>query len=477
MKKNIVWIIALLFVCLLGLLPAHAQKPKRQIILIVADDLGWKDVGFNGSRYYSTPSLDSLAGKSLVFTNAYANASNCAPSRACLMSGAYSPRHGVYTVGTPERGNVHTRRLIPHENREFLAAEFKTLGEVFQKAGFKTAVMGKWHLGEDPTRQGFDVHRGGGPAGHPKSYFSPYGMPFLSDGPAGEELTDRITQESIRFMTQHRNEDFFLYIPQFAIHTPLQGKKELVEKYQKKPEKDGQGSNPAYSALVENLDRNVGQLMAAIKRLNLQDPLIIFSSDNGGIASLSRQWPLRGGKGSYYEGGIRVPLLINHKGIKPGVSDYPTLLFDLFPSLCAWAGLSLPDSQPIDGVSMLEVWRGKAQPALYERPLYFHFPFYLEAYSGTRDDSRDPLFRTRPGGVVIRDGWKLHQYFEDSAYELYDLKNDPGERVNLAEAEPHKTRELSTLMNQWRTTVSAPVPTALNPAFDPTVIPPPKKGK
>lgn len=457
--------------------PNFAKKKPRQIILILADDLGWKDVGFNGSRYYQTPVLDSLAARSLVFTQAYANASNCAPSRACLMSGAYAPRHGVFTVSPPDRGDARTRQLVPTPNEEFLAPQFKTLGKVFQEAGFKTAVMGKWHIGEDPTQQGFDVHKGGGEMGHPKSYFSPYGMKYLSDGPVGEELTDRITQESINFMQENRANDFFLYIPHFAIHTPLQGKKDLVEKYKKLPARDGQGTNPDYAALIENLDQNVGKILDAVKKLGLQDPLIIFSSDNGGIANLSRQWPLRAGKGSYYEGGIRVPLLVNHTDIKPGVSDYPTLLFDLFPTLCEWAKVPLPANQPIDGVSFLDVWNNKPRPDLKERPLFFHFPFYLEAYQVAGDDSRDDFFRTRPGSVVIQNGWKLHHYFEDDAYELYDLTNDPGERIDLANAEPEKMNELTAILNKWRTEVKAPIPTERNAKYEPDFVPRPKKAR
>ncbi|WP_377241401.1 sulfatase [Persicitalea jodogahamensis] len=464
-----------IFSCIVLNNAAFAQKKPRQIILILADDLGWKDVGFNGSRYYHTPVLDSLAKQSMVFTHAYANASNCAPSRACLMSGAYAPRHGVFTVSPPDRGDARSRKLVPSPNEDFLSPQLKTLGRVFQEAGFKTAVMGKWHIGEDPTQQGFDVHKGGGRMGHPKSYFSPYGMKYLADGPEGEELTDRITQESIRFMQENRTNDFFLYIPQFAIHTPLQGKENLVEKYKKLPPRDGQGTSPAYAALVENLDQNVGKLLAAVKSLRLENPLIVFSSDNGGIANLSRQWPLRAGKGSYYEGGLRVPLLVNNAGVKPGVSDVPTLLFDLFPTLCAWAKVPLPTSQPIDGVSFLDVWQGKPRPNLYERSLFFHFPFYLEAYRMGGDDSRDDFFRTRPGSVVIKKNWKLHHYLEDDAYELYDMNNDPGERIDLASEQPEKREELVAILNKWRTEVSAPVPAELNPAYDPEFVPRPKK--
>ncbi len=456
---------------LLALAPVLAQKQPRQIIFILADDLGWKDVGFNGSRYYHTPVLDSLAAKSLVFSRAYANASNCAPSRACLMSGAYAPRHGVFTVSPPDRGDARTRKLVPSPNEDVLSSDFKTLGKVFQEAGFKTAVMGKWHIGDDPTKQGFDVHQGGGKAGHPKTYFSPYDLKYLSDGPEGEYLTDRVTRESIRFMQENRTNDFLLYIPHFAIHGPLQGKNDLVEKYKEIAPQDGQGTNADYAAMVENLDQNVGRILAAIKALKLEDPLIVFSSDNGGIASQSRQWPLRGGKGSYYEGGIRVPLLVNHAGIAPGTSNIPTLLFDLFPTLCAWAKVPQPTSQPIDGVSLLDVWQDKSRPDLYERPLFFHFPFYLEAYRGALDDSRDALFRTRPGSVVIQNNWKLHHYYGDDAYELYDLANDPGERIDLATLEPKKLTELTTLLNDWLMGVDAPVPTQLNDAYDANFIP------
>ena len=477
MQKSFSLVLTLIGLTYLTIQLAFAQKKPRQIILILADDLGWKDVGFNGSRYYQTPNLDSLASHSLVFTHAYANASNCAPSRACLMSGSYAPRHGVFTVSPPDRGDARTRKLIPAPNEEFLAPQFKTLGDVFQKAGFRTAVMGKWHIGEDPTKQGFDVHKGGGRTGHPKNYFSPYGMKYLPDGPVGEELTDRITQESIHFMEANRANDFFLYIPHFAIHTPLQGKKDLVEKYRKIPAHDGQGTNPEYAALVENLDQNVGRILNAIKQLHLEDPLIIFSSDNGGIANLSRQWPLRGGKGSYYEGGIRVPLLVNQAGIKPGVSEYPTLLFDLFPTLCAWAKVPLPTGQLIDGVSFLDVWQGKPRPDLKERPLFFHFPFYLEAYQVAGDDSRDELFRTRPGSVLIKNGWKLHHYFEDDAYELYDLQNDPGERIDLVTSDPEKRGELVAILTRWRNEVQAPTPTKPNPAYDPDFIPAASKAR
>lgn len=467
----------LLSLCLLIFTYGNAQKAKKQIIIIVADDLGWKDVGFNGSTYYDTPHLDKLAANSLRYTNAYSNASNCAPSRACLMSGAYSPRHGVYTVSPPDRGHEKTRKLTSAPNNNFLPDGYPTLATYFQRAGFRTGVFGKWHIGEDPTEQGFDVHKGGGKAGHPKTYFSPYNLQFLSDGPAGEELTDRINAEAIAFIEKNKNNDFLLYLPHFAIHTPLQGKDKLVKKYENKTPADGQGNNADYAAMTENLDTNVGKLLDAVKNARLKDPFIVFSSDNGGIASLSRQWPLRAGKGSYYEGGIRVPLLISHSSVKKGVSDTPILLFDLFPTLCEWANIAIPKSHVVDGVSLKRSWANPADDFYANRPLFFHFPFYLQAYKVGQDDGRDDLFRTRPGSVIRLGDWKLHHYFEDDGLELYDLKNDPGERINLANAKPEVAAELYEKLDNWRKETVAAIPSELNPAYDSSFTPTLKKIK
>lgn len=456
------------FITILTVFLCSAAQAQRQVILILADDLGWKDVGFNGSMYYDTPNLDQLAKNALNFTDAYANASNCAPSRACLMTGKYTPRHGVYTVAPSARGDVRTRKIIPIPTNSVIPPESITLGHLFQKAGFATGVFGKWHIGEDPTLQGFDVHKGGGKSGHPNTYFSPYSLNYLKDGPEGEYLTDRITNEAIDFMAENKKKDFFLYLPHFAIHTPLQGKLEDKEFYQSKPELDGQGRNKNYPAMVKNLDENVGKLLEAIKSLGLNDPLIIFSSDNGGIASLSRQWPLRAGKGSYYEGGIRVPLLISHSSIMAGVSDKPVLLFDLFPSLCEWAGLENPLNNEIDGVSLIPTIEAERSAP---RPLFFHFPFYLQAYNVGGDDSKDPLFRTRPGSAMRLGKWKLHHYFEDDELELYDLENDMGERINLADSNPEKVQELYKILNNWRIEINAPIPKELNPEYKEGFVP------
>lgn len=452
------------------------KAPDRpNIVLINVDDLGWKDVGFNGSRYYETPNLDRLAKESVRFTNAYAGAANCAPSRACMMSGQNTPRHGIYTVGSSERGNAKTRRIIPTPNTLELADEQLTLAEALKTHGYTSCSVGKWHLGDDPRTQGFDENVAGTKAGHPKTYFSPYKNPNLSDGPEGEYLTDRITTEAIDFITTNKEKPFFLYLPFFTIHTPLQGKEDLVEKYKKKEKLDGQGRNPNYAAMVETMDASVGRILAILDELKLDNTILVFTSDNGGISFQSRQHPLRAGKGSYYEGGIRVPLLIRWKNkIKPAwTTDTPVTNLDFFPTLLDLIGVEKPADKLLDGQSLANVLLKQEQ--LEERPLFWHFPVYLQAYRVGGDESQDSLFRTRPGSVVRLGDWKLHQYFEDGQLELYNLKDDIGEKNNLASTQADKTTELLQLLEEWRTNTSAPVPTAPNPDYVEGFVPKPKK--
>lgn len=464
--------------CLFTFFPLEAQlKDKPNIILIVVDDLGWKDVGFMGSAYYETPNLDALAAKSVVFQQAYAGAANCAPSRACLMSGQNTPRHGIYTVSPSARGNPKTRKIIPTANTAVLAQSQLTLSEVLQQNGYATATMGKWHLGDDPTTQGFDLNVGGTRRGLPKTYFSPYSNPNLADGPVGEYLTDRITDEAVSFIETKKTEPFFLYLPYFTIHTPLQGKEDLVEYYKNKPAKDGQGINPNYGAMVSTMDANVGRILEQLERLKLDNTLLIFTSDNGGIVRLSSQRPLRAGKGSYYEGGIRVPLLFNWpaKGWAAGRRETPVTNLDFFPTILKLLDIPLPVDKLIDGDDISEVIT--ANKKMKKRDLFWHFPIYLQAYSRGNDESRDPLFRTRPGSVIRSGRWKLHHYFEDDGLELYDLKKDVGERSNLATQKPGKAQRLLKKMDTWRAATNAPVPRALNPEYLEGFIPPEKKKK
>lgn len=434
------------------------------IVMVIADDLGWRDVGFMGTGYYETPNLDRLASEGMVFTQAYASAANCAPSRACLMSGMYTPAHGIYTVSPSDRGDSRTRRIVPVVNQDSLAGHFFTLAEAMQDAGYTTINIGKWHLGKDPRTQGMDFNVGGSYWGHPGSYFAPYGRPEM-EAPVGEYLTDRLTSEAIRFMRDHSKEPFFLYLPYYAVHTPLQAKTEFHEKY---IAKGGTGcqNNAVYAGMVDNLDRCMGLLLSEIKSLGLdENTLILFTSDNGGIRMVSCQDPLRAGKGSYYEGGIRVPLAIRWPGkIEPGtVSDLPVINIDFYPTLMEITGSNRthPD---LDGISLWPLLSGKGIEQ--ERPLFFHFPVYLEAYKEGYDEGRDPLFRTRPGSVIRKGDWKLHYYYEDGGIELYNLRDDPGEQNDLSNLNSSKRDTLLYLLHAWLEDRGAFTEFVPNPQFD-----------
>ena len=444
----------------------HAKQPN--VLFIMADDLGWADVGFMGGRFFETPHIDQLAGEGISFRRCYAGAANCAPSRACLMSGQNTPRHGIYTVSPSARGKSETRKLIPTPNTRDLADEFYTIPEFFRDAGYATATFGKWHLGPDPKSQGFDVNVAGSRRGNPgrNGYFSPYKVDNLSDGPAGEHLTDRLTSEAISFLQHNHQRPFFLYLPYYSVHTPILAKDSLKAKYAAKAG-NTKDVNTVYAAMVETLDHNVGRLLHVLDSLGLREnTLVVFTSDNGGIRSIATQDPLRAGKGSYYEGGLRVPCIIRWPAeIAAGQStDTPVCNLDFYPTFLEVLNLPEPDWQ-LDGTSLRPLWQGATLPA---RPFFWHFPIYLQAYNPEEDDGRDPLFRTRPGSVIIRDNWKLHQYFEDNGLELYNLATDPGERNNLAETEADKATELLELLENWRNNTGAPVPTELNPEYRPT---------
>jgi len=444
---------------------AHAQSPPN-VVLIVADDLGWKDVGFMGSEYYRTPNLDLLSAQGMVFDHAYAGAANCAPSRAVLLSGQYPMRHGIYTVAPSDRGKSEDRAIIPTKTETVLPDSIITLAETLHSAGYKTGIFGKWHLGENPATQGFDFVRAG--TRRRNSHFAPFNLPRFPEGEEGEYLTDRIAEEAVQFIEQEKDNPFFVFLPFFSIHTRLVGKPETVDKYKAISPIGGQGSNADYAAMVEHVDDAVGRVMASLSALGLdKNTLVIFTSDNGGIAYLSRQWPLRAGKGSYYEGGIRVPMLFHWPGKVPqGKSSTPISFIDLYPTLLNLLNVETKAQLPLQGTDLSGVVKGeKPTPRQAERPLFWHFPIYLEAYNGIGDDSRDTLFRTRPGTVMRKGNWKLHEYYEFGELELYDLSQDPGERINLVTLFPEKAAELHGEMKAWREKNGAPVPTERNPDF------------
>lgn len=444
-----------LLVGFLLLLPCSAVAADQpNILFIYLDDFGWKDTGYMGSDFYETPHIDALAKTGLVLTDAYSCAANCAPARACLLSGQYSPRHEIYNVGTGPRGNDKHRRLQHVPGTATLRPEIVTWAEALQAAGYKTGMFGKWHLGTSPKQQGFDVA-----VDHRK-------LPGFRGhlGPNGTYLADVLSDRTIEFIRGNRDAPWCAYLAHFAVHTPLQAKKELLGKYQAK--KPGKLHNHAVMAtMIQAVDDGVGRIVAALDELKLRENTVIFFfSDNGGFGPATDMDPLWGYKGTYYEGGIRVPMLVNWPGVvKAGQkSDEPVIGVDLYPTFLQLARAK-PPQQPLDGVSLLPLLTGEVE-TLGERALYWHFPAYLQSYSVT-GEQRDPLFRTRPCSIIRLGDYKLHEYFEDGGLELYNLRKDIREQKNLADSMPEKARQLHDALKFWRKSTAAPVP-GKNPKFD-----------
>ncbi len=464
MKKILILIIASLF------LSCQTIKDKYispNIVLIVADDLGWTDVSYMGSKYYETPNIDRLSRSGMTFYNGYASAANCAPSRATMLSGRYHTSHGIYTVGNSDRGNKKTRKIIPTKNNITLDLKYFLIPEMLKNEGYVTGHFGKWHLGSEgfyPEDNGFDINFGGNKSGGPKGYFSPYANPNIDDGPRGEYLTDRIGNEVVNFISKHQNEKFFAYVPFYSVHTPIQSKKEYQEKYLNK-HGDENHNRADYAGMIESLDKNIGRILNKIEELNLsENTLFIFTSDNGGIRAISNQFPLKAGKGSYYEGGIKVPLIFSWKGkIEKESKSYERVSnIDFFPTIKKIIG-NRDKKLKLDGVDLNPIFNGES---IRGRFLYFHFPIYLEAYNVYLDNGSDPIFRTRPGSVIIKDDWKLHHYFENNRIELYNIKEDISESNDLSIINPKKTKELFDELNEWREANNAPIPLEENPDYN-----------
>ncbi len=433
------------------------------IILINIDDMGWRDVGFMGSEYYETPNIDRLARQGMIFNQAYAAASNSAPSRACMMTGQWTPRHGIYTVDNSDRGKSRDRKVIPVKNITYLTDTISIFPELLKKAGYTTCHAGKWHLTDDPLLRGFDVNIGGSHAGNPGSYYPPYKNVPLDPPSDDYYLTNLIMDLTLGFVSSEQTEPFFLYYSPYAVHSPIQPVKSLLSKYADKAAWNGQ-NNARYATMVENLDTQIGRLISLLDSTGLlENTFIIFISDNGGVYNTTKQWPLRAGKGSYYEGGIREPMFAYWKGkIEPGTtSDVPMTNIDFFPTIMEAAGIELPEGKVLDGQSILPVMTGKG--TIGERALFWHFPVYLE---GGNRETQDTIFRTRPGSALRSGDWKLIQYFENNDIELYNLANDIGEKKNLAETNPEKAAELLDVLEKWREQTHAPVPAELNPEYE-----------
>lgn len=450
-----------------GLAWPAVQDPPN-IVLIVVDDLGWMDLGCQGSTFYETPNIDRLAATGMRFTDAYANCPVCSPSRAALMTGRYPGRVGFtghITAIRRHRYRPHGR-IIPPEDYLFLRHEEVTIAEELKSAGYASANIGKWHLGPRdhwPKTQGFDVNIAGYDDGAPPSYFFPYRNPKsksnpallnLSGGRPEEYLTDRLSDEAIRFIEEKRRRPFFLYLPHYAVHTPLEAPVGVVRKYEEKLRRDRSQSNATYAAMIEKVDESVGRIMAALHRLDLATKtVVILFSDNGGELRVTSNLPLRLGKGHLYEGGIRTPLIFWWPGrVAAGsVSDLPVTGADLHPTILEITGADAGPDKLLDGVSLVPELTGAG--AVRERDLHWYYPHYSPQGS-------DP-------GAAIRSGdLKLIQFYDPPRVELYNLAGDIGEKEDLAAAMPEKTAELQGRLEGWlRQTV--PIRHTGNPDYDP----------
>lgn len=460
--RNRVGAVSLLAVCMV----AGCSKPPQarpNILLVYVDDMGWRDLGVMGSAYYETPNVDRLAHEGMLFNNAYANAPNCAPSRAALLSGQYPPRTGIYTVGSAERGKAEARKLVPVQNRITLDLEVVTLAESLRAAGYVTGHAGKWHLGGKdhlPANQGFDWSVGGDPSGNPPGYFFPWlrpegSLPGLESGVEGEYLTERLVDETIEFITRPHDKPFFMLLSHYAVHWPIEARPELIEHYRDKPGSNGQG-NPTYAAMIQSVDEGVGRLLTALDEHDLaRNTVVIFHSDNGGFGPVTSMAPLRGSKGMLYEGGIRVPLIVRWPGhVRPGsTSNTPAIGTDLYPTLLEIAAGQPPAGQVLDGASLVPLLEGTGE--LAARPLFWHFPAYLG-----RDASVKPgeIWRTVPMSAVRLGRYKLLWSFEDSRGELYDLDSDVSESHDLVTELPDKAAELERVLRAWWVATGAYIP-------------------
>ncbi len=465
----------------------NVEKQKPNFVFIMIDDMGWTDLACYGSEYYETPNIDQLAAEGMRFTDAYAAASVCSPTRASLLTGK-SPARLKLTdwIGPKEwhpQGKLENASFIDH-----LPLAEHTLAEQFKKAGYATFFTGKWHLGSEeyyPEHHGFDINIGGNDAGAPPSYFYPYRdstwestvwpaqIDDLQDGEEGEYITDRLTDESLNFLDTAYQKPFLLYLSHYAVHRPLEAKQEKTEKYRKKLddmqyeldssfaerengrllERERQ-DHPVFAGMVESVDESVGRVMDKLEELGIADnTIVIFTSDNGGMSIMVRKWvkpeqiatsnnPLRTGKGWLYEGGIRVPLIVKWPGVtKPGAeSSEPVNTMDYYPTMLEMAGMDMLPDQHKDGTSIVPVLHG--EESLNREALYWHFPHYHN--SGQK-----------PASAIRMGDYKLIKWYEDTAIELYNLKIDIGEQHDLSTELPGKAKTMENALDEWLEQVDA----------------------
>ena len=447
---------------------------KPNIVLIIADDLGWKDVGYNGAEFYETPNIDKLAADGMVFNRFYPGAANCAPSRATLLTGMYMPRHNVYIPQGLARGGETSkmRFKVPtqgedstfntfHVSINQVDPEYESLAELLKKSGYVSARLGKWHIGDD--NQGFDFVSANGEPGFITNMNGDEKR-FYSDVHVAEKMTDT----ALDFIENNKENPFFLYLSHWEVHTPIKARKERIEYFKKKGEALGmKNTNSTYAAEIEQVDLSLGRVVEKLKELDLdKNTVVIFTSDNGGVSAQTSNLPLRAGKGTYYEGGIRVPFCIKYPGAtKPGSqTDIPVNGVDFMPTFAEIAGAALPKNQPVDGKSFLPIL--KNEPFIAERPMFFHFPLYIGG--GDKDkvlpafDGTPNYWRGVPSTTIISGDWKLIYYYEYETYELYNLKDDISEQNDLSTTKPEKVNDLLGQMKTWVKEVDAPVPKVLN---------------
>ena len=446
---------------------------KPNIVIVLSDDLGWSDVGYNGAVYYETPNIDRLASEGMIFNRFYPSAANSAPSRASLLTGMYSPRHGVYIPqGLARGGDVSQMRFkVPTENQDStfntfhvsinnVEPKFESLAEQLKKSGYISARLGKWHIGDD--NQGFDVVSSNGIIGD------------FSNNDGKEEryygdihVAEKLTDAALGFIEENKNKPFFLYLAHWEVHSPKAAREERIKYFTEKKMNSGVADlDPVYAAEIEQIDISVGRVLNKLKELKLEkNTIVIFSSDNGGVSDMTSNLPLRAGKGTFYEGGIRTPMCIRWTGIiKPGsVTDFPVTGIDFMPTFAEITSSELPKNQPVDGISFLPLLKGERFEN--NRSMFFHFPLYL---GGSKDAvlpswrGEKDYWRAVPSTTIMSGDWKLIYYYEYEKYELFNLKEDISETRDLAPSEPEQCKILLDELKTWVKNVNAPVPSVIN---------------
>lgn len=474
---------ACLLFCLTGTVFSRAAPAPPNIVLFLVDDLGWMDLRCQGSSYYKTPSIDRLATEGVRFTDAYAACAVCSPTRAAILTGRY-PARLLLTQWLPAgRWNPQKHKMKEGRFLRSLPLEEITIAERLRAVGYSTWHVGKWHLGGEPfsmpEHHGFGVNIAGNDHGAPGSYFYPFTGSWevpttgirihkqaWDGGSEGDYLTDGLTGEVENLIkNQNDNIPFFLYFSYYAVHTPLQGKPELKEKFQAVPKEQQQGK-PDYAAMIESVDQSVGRVVSALEKAGKKEnTLIIFTSDNGGFAGATNNSPLRANKGSHYEGGIRVPLIISgpELGVQSGkIESKPVISCDIYSTILSFSSSPVPGT---DGHNLAPLLTGEGDnTSLAERPLFWHYPHY----------NRHPS--SAPVSIVRKGKWKLIEYLETGKTELYDLESDLGETTDLSNSNTNQAKNLLALLLQWKSEVRAE-PMIPNPEIDKIELdaPPAKK--